>query len=306
MELLEQLAAVHSPSGSEEAMKSFILQYVENNKSNWKAQPTIHFGPQFQDCVVLVFGKPRTAVFAHMDTVGFHVQRNNYLVKAGKPKAEQGTLLVGKDEKGPIESRLKVEKNNDQEDLVCNFNRTINPGTTLTFKPNFRDMKDYIQSPYMDDRLGVYNALKLAETLEDGIICFSCWEEHGGGSVGYLTRFIYEQYGVQQALISDITWITNDIHHGNGVAVSVRDSGIPRRTFVDQILKLAEKSGINYQIEVEGGGGSDGIEIQRSPYPVNWCFIGAGESHVHSPDEKVHKDDIQAMINLYKYLMAEL
>lgn len=308
MELLEQLTAIHSPSGSEQAMQSFILNYVKENQKHWKVQPTVHHGPDFQDCVVLVFGEPRTAVFAHMDTVGFHVQRSNHLVKAGKPKAEEGYRLVGADKQGAIEGKLKLAQNDNETppDLICDFDRTIAPGTTLTFKPNFRKVEDYIQSPYMDDRLGVYNALKLAETLENGIICFSCWEEHGGGAVGYLTRFIYEQYGVRQALISDITWITDDIHHGKGVAVSVRDSGIPRRAFIDHVLKLAENSGIDYQVEVEGAGGSDGLEIQRSPYPVDWCFIGAGESNVHSPDEKVHRHDIDAMLKLYQYLMAKL
>ena len=72
----------------------------------------------------------------------------------------------------------------------------------------------------MDNRLGVWNALQVAETLKDGIICFSCWEEHGGGSVGYLAKFIYENYGVKQALISDITWVTKGVKHGEGVAIS--------------------------------------------------------------------------------------
>ena len=37
-------------------------------------------------------------------------------------------------------------------------------------------------------------------------------EEHGGGSVGYLAKFIYEKYGVKQAHISDITWVTEGVN----------------------------------------------------------------------------------------------
>ena len=40
--------------------------------------------------------------------------------------------------------------------------------------------------------------------------------------------------------------------------------------------------------------------------PWDWCFIGAAEQQVHSPDEKVHKKDIEGMISLYKLLMKEL
>ena len=126
----------------------------------------------------------------------------------------------------------------------------------------------------MDNRLGVWNALQVAETLEDGIICFSCWEEHGGGSVGYLAKFIYENYGVKQALISDITWVTKGVKHGEGVAISMRDSGLPRRSYVNKIIGLAKESGIPFQLEVENAGGSDGNALQRSPYPFDWCFIG--------------------------------
>ena len=41
-------------------------------------------------------------------------------------------------------------------------------------------------------------------------------------------------------------------------------------------------------------------------YPWDWCFIGAPEDNVHSPDEKVFKSDIDAMVQLYKKLMQEL
>ncbi|MEC7944727.1 MAG: M20/M25/M40 family metallo-hydrolase, partial [Bacteroidota bacterium] len=138
------------------------------------------------------------------------------------------------------------------------------------------------------------------------VICFSCWEEVGGGSVGYLGKYIYEKWSVRQALISDITWVTEGVKHGKGVVISRRDSGLPRRSYVDRILKLADESGIPYQIEVESAGGSDGNQLQKSSYPFDWCFVGAPEDHVHSPDEKVHKKDIEAMVQLYTYLMKHL
>jgi putative aminopeptidase FrvX len=152
----------------------------------------------------------------------------------------------------------------------------------------------------------VWNALKVAENLENGIICFSTWEEHGGGSVGYLAKFIYEKYGVKQALISDITWVTEGVKHAEGVAISIRDSGIPRRSYINKIISLAKESQIPFQLEVESAGGSDGNALQRSPYPFDWCFIGAPEDFVHTPDEKVHKSDIESMVKMYNYLMINL
>ena len=159
----------------------------------------------------------------------------------------------------------------------------------------------------MDNRLGVWNALEVAKTLENGVICFSSYEEVGGGSVGFLAKYIFEKWGVKQALISDITWVTDaSVKHAEGVAISRRDSGLPRRSYVDRIIKLAKKSTFLFQIEVESSGGSDGNQLQKSPYPFDWCFIGAPEDNVHSPDEKVHKKDIKSMTDLYKYLMKHL
>jgi putative aminopeptidase FrvX len=158
----------------------------------------------------------------------------------------------------------------------------------------------------MDNRLGVWTALRLCETITDGIIVFSCWEEHGGGSIPYLTRFIYENYQIRKALISDITWATDGVFLGKGVVVSMRDTGLPRRSFLNQIISLARESQILFQLEVENAGGSDGTEIQKQPYPIDWIFIGAAEENVHSPDEKVNKDDVKAMLQLYQYLMQKL
>lgn len=149
-------------------------------------------------------------------------------------------------------------------------------------------------------------ALRLCETLEHGIIAFSCWEEHGGGSVAYLAKYIYETYGVRQALISDITWVTEGVHAGQGCAISLRDSLIPRRSYVNRIRAIAADSGIPYQLEVEGSGGSDAKELQYAAAPWDWCFIGAPEDHVHSPDELVDKRDIASMLALYQVLMQKL
>ena len=307
MELLKSMCAVHAPAGNEVKMKEFILNYLKSNESSFIVKPEVISGNEIQDCIILKFGKPRTAIFAHMDSIGFTVRYGKQLIKLGGPRTNEGTELIGTDSIGFIDTELLViEDDSGQTTLEYIANRELDRGTELVFKPNWREDDHFVQCCYMDNRLGCYNALKVAETLENGIICFSCWEETGGGSVGYLGKYIYENYGVQQALISDITWKTEGVHHGKGVAISIRDSGIPRRSYINTILNLARKSGIPFQIEVESSGGSDGNALQKSPYPFDWCFIGAPEDHVHTANEKVHKKDIEAMIEMYKYLMAYL
>lgn len=305
MELLEKMCGIHAPAGGEQPMTKFVLDYIQSRKNEWKVEPEIFHGDGFQDCIVMVFGKPRTAVFAHLDSIGFTVKYDNEIVKVGGPVTREGIDLVGMDSNGSIETKLTIKDTDGVKSLHV-IDRSLDRGTTLTFKPNFRENDSFVQCCYMDNRLGVWNALKLAETLEDGVICFSCWEEHGGGSVGYLAKFIYENYNVKQALISDITWVTKGVKHGEGVVISMRDSGLPRRSYINRIIDLAKDSAVPFQLEVENAGGSDGNALQRSPYPFDWCFIGAPEDYVHSPDEKVHKKDIECMTALYKYLMKNL
>jgi putative aminopeptidase FrvX len=303
MKLLEQLCEVHAPSGEEKQMQEFLLRYIKREKKKWSTVPQVIYGDEFQDCIILKFGKPRTAIFSHIDSIGFTVRYHDQLLPIGSPDAEAGTKLVGKDSLGPIECQLEYDKDHH---AYYKFGRQIDRGTSLTYKPDFIDRKFFIQSPYLDNRLGVYCALKVAETLKDGIIVFSTWEEHGGGSVPFLAKYIYEQWNIKQALIADITWVSDGVEHGKGVAISMRDRNIPRQSFVRRIIAIATDQKIPFQLEVEGMGSSDGRELQTSPYPFDWCFVGAPEQHAHSPVEIVHKDDIKNMISLYKALMKNL
>jgi putative aminopeptidase FrvX len=300
--LLRTLCGIHAPSGNESAMTEFLLSYIRRHQPEWLVQPVVYSGEDFQHCIVLVFGKPRTAIFAHIDNIGYTVRYHRGLVAIGAPQARTGTHLVSTDAGEPETCTL------DKSDggLRYRSRHELPAGTTLSFAPSWKETESYVQCCYMDNRLGVLNALQLCATLRDGVVAFTCWEEHGGGSVSFVTRFLYEQFRIRQALISDITWATEGVKPGKGVAISLRDSGIPRKVYVDRILDLARRSGIAFQQEVEGSGGSDGTELQRQPYPIDWCFIGAPEEHVHSPEEKVHKRDIGSMFRLYAFLMENM
>lgn len=306
-QLLKELCGIKAPSGDEGKMTQFLLKYIKRNVASWKVKPIIYSGNQFQDMIILIFGNPETAVYAHIDSIGFTVRYGKQLIRIGGPHLEEGTRLVGNDSKGRIDCELMViENENGRKSAEYIFRREIDRGTSLTFKPDWRENRNFIQCCYMDNRLGVYNALKLAESLENGAIVFSTYEEHGGGTAQYAANFLFEKYGIKQSLISDITWVTEGVKHGKGVAISMRDSGIPRQSFVRKIIKLAEKSKIDFQLEVESAGGSDGQALQNSPYPIDWIFIGAPEDHVHSPNEIVHKKDIRSMLEMYRYLMKHL
>ena len=104
-----------------------------------------------------------------------------------------------------------------------------------------------------------------------------------------------------------LTWMAMyGLQVPKGPAISLRDSLIPRRSFVMRLVDIAQKAGIPFQLEVESAGGSDAKELQRAHAPWDWCFVGAPEDHVHSPDEIVYKKDIVNMVALFKVLMESL
>src|SRR3954463_11671154 len=107
-DLLKTMCAIHAPSGNEVAMKDFLLSYIKENQKKWKVRPTVIKGKGFQDNIILIFGKPRTAVFAHIDSIGFTVRYGKQLVKIGGPALRTGMKLVGTDSAGRHEVTLNT------------------------------------------------------------------------------------------------------------------------------------------------------------------------------------------------------
>jgi len=301
--LLEKLCKVFSPCGAETEMKNFLLAHIAQNSQRWLVRPQIIADESMLDCIGLVFGKPRLAIFAHMDTIGFMVRYQNQLVPVGSPSIDTDTVLTGTDGKGIIETGIRVDENHR---VYYTFPRSIETGTYLAFKPDFQQNGNLLQSPFLDNRIGLWNVLHLLPTMRDGLIFFTCGEENGGGSAGYLTKLMFEKYHVQNALIADVTWASDGIFPGEGVVISLKDHYIPRRSYIRHIIGIATRMGIRFQLEVEDEGSSDGGELQRSPYPISWCFIGPAGYKIHSPREKINMRDVKEMNKLYQALLVEL
>ena len=134
-DLLKEILQLNSVSGDEGDISAFILNHIAERKGHWKVVPEIYYGEEFQDNIVLVFGKPRTAVFAHMDTVGFTARYENQLVPIGGPELLDGVWLVGKDEAGPIRCKAKEINGNVYHD----FPRKIQTGTLLSYEQHIKE-----------------------------------------------------------------------------------------------------------------------------------------------------------------------
>ena len=73
MHLLKTLCAIHAPSGNESDLRDYILNHINLNIQDFKVKPTV-IKDGIQDCLILKFGNPKTAIFAHLDSIGFTVR----------------------------------------------------------------------------------------------------------------------------------------------------------------------------------------------------------------------------------------
>lgn len=290
MRLLEQLCAIHGPTGEEQRVRDFILHYINENSHSWKVKPTI-ISAGIQDNLILVFGKPQCAVISHMDSTGFTLSYNKKLLPIGSPSISEKIKL-----KTTIDYNKTYSITKGEDYFYLDSKESAPLGTTFTYKNNFNHENNIIQSPYLDNRLGIYILLELAKEMRNGIIAFTAFEEHYSGGVEKVLKIINEEYNVSAVLVNDITSETEGIKLNEGVVISLRDAVIPRRNFIDQIIDFAKKNKIKYQLEVEDQGASDGAVIQRSIYPIDWCFIGIAVENMHSDNERAHENDVSLLI----------
>jgi putative aminopeptidase FrvX len=307
MDLLKELCSIHAPSGEEKLMKDFVLGYVHREMSGWAQKPEI-VSEGIHDNLILVFGQPKIAIFCHMDSVGFTLQYNKRLIPVGSPDDRLPTRLKGVDTHGQISevNCLLLEEESGNTFLEIEDTTNFERGTSFTFASNYTEDGDIIRTPFLDNRAGVWLCLNLARKVENTIIVFTTYEEHGGGSVEFLAPMIYRQYGIRESLICDMTWSTQHIVLGSGPVISLRDKYIPRKLFLDKILKALREEGISFQLEVESSGSSDGGYLQKSSVPMDWCFIGACVDNIHSNSEQINSKDLYQTLELYYVLIKRL
>ena len=304
-ELLKNLTKIHAPSGEEDRVIKYIVEYIKKQK--WKTKPKIFHGADYKNNIMLVFGKPRVAIFSHIDSVGFMVGHNNTLTKIGGPNVRNKDKLNGFDSGGKVKATLhKKGKTRKNQKLSYKSRRSVDIGTNLTYIHTWKETPTIIKTCSQDDRMGSFIALKLAETLKNGILVFTAGEEVSGGDIEFLSKIIYTKYKVKQALISDIIGVGSGVTMGGGAIVSFRDRNIPRRVYVNKILEIVRNLPYKFQLEVGSTGGTDAANLITSPTPFDWCQIGVPVKHYHSPRETTNKKDAIATLNIYKELMKRL
>ena len=297
IELLFELLEIDSPSADEGPMADWIDAWVRSNCPEARIA-------RLGDSLIALRGEmPSTAIFAHIDTTGFTLGYDSRLISIGSPAPEDGTPVRETRSSSEAPRRGIVRELEEVWELA---EADGVPGTRWVYATSPRQAGDQIVSPYLDNRAGVWAALNALTRCSSIAVAFTTGEEHSGQGAFVCGRYLYENYAIDQALISDITWDTEHVHCGKGVAISLRDRMMPRQRFLDRVLSIAERSGIPFQREIESSGGSDGAYLQRSGFPIDWVFVGAPEKHPHTDHEVVDVRDLDAMADMLVALVEGL
>jgi len=294
LELLPVLQAIPGPSGDEGGIADFLQSHCSGI-----ANASVR---RHGDLLIVSRGQPRVGLFAHIDTIGFTLGPKRRLIPIGGPKTSGGERLQIVSGEGA--GRVRLVDGEERARRLSGRKGVLGSNWVYAAPLVFR--KDQVIGAYLDNRAGVWNAIRCLEEINDVAVAFTPGEEHSGRGAAVAARIMHDDLGIRRALISDISWHTRAIKNGKGPVVSYRDRSVPRRRYLDAVLEAAAASGVPFQHEVESDGGSDGSVVDRSPYPIDWVFVGAPQKQSHTPREECRVSDLLAMLELYRYLVPAL
>lgn len=190
---------------------------------------------------------------------------------------------------------------------------TIRLGDMVTLDRGFQTAGDLYVSKSMDDRVCVFimiEALKKATNHQVDVYAVATVQEEvglrGAAAAGSSIKPDIA-VGLDITLANDYPGIpeTHQVTKlGAGAAIKVMDASlICNIKVVDHMVKVAEKHGIKHQMEILPLGGTDPGAIQRLHGGIPSITLSVPTRYVHTVNETVHKDDVQASIDLLaKYI----
>jgi len=289
LDTLLELLVIPGPSGDEGAVADFVAHTIADQIADVR----VH---RIGDNVVAIKGDaPKTAVFAHTDTTGYTLGYDSALIPIGGPSAEDGDELRSASGATGI-YRRKDPKSSARLRRI--ENGQAEPGARFVYARAPKVKNGIVTAPYLDNRGGVWCALRALEAAPQIAVAFTTGEEMHGHGARVCAEYLHREHAITQAVIADLTWHTDDTPFGKGVVVSLRDAFCPRQAFLDRVLAVAQESGIPYQKEVQSNGSSDGGHIYRSSVPMDWVFVGAPEKAPHTAKEQADLSDLNAMTDL--------
>lgn len=331
--MLKTLSEAFGPSGCEDEVRDLIYNYMKplcdeifvDNLGNLICHKKGK----------LINGKS-IMLSAHMDEVGFivsHITDDGYLkiqpVGGISPEILfSKRVVIGKNRiKGIIGTKPVHFKNTEKSnikfsDLFVDIGaksredalKYADKGDYICFDSKYVEFGDgFIKSKALDDRVGCYSMIKIAEKKLDADIyyTFTVQEEVGCRGSKVTAKSIEPELAIviEGTTCSDVPGTDEfgfSTHIGNGPALSMRDGGsYADIELTEKIFDVAKKNSVKCQYKQTTLGGNDASSIQISGSGTRVTAISVPCRYIHSQSNVAKWSDIESLIQIVAYFIEE-
>jgi len=200
----------------------------------------------------------------------------------------------------------------------------IHIGSVIVFKKDvnmtFGPKKDKIVSNALDDKIGIFAVTSAFNTIDENILI----EKNIKLILGWLSQ---EEVGLRGAIIAsnyvqpdisidvDVTFDTSkctgisqekhgDMELGKGVVLEYGPH--TNYTLINDLKEIANKFALSYQESVAKAGGNNCSAIQLNAKDCATAHLGIPLRNMHTQVEMVHKDDVNACVDLIKLYIENM
>ena len=275
-------------------------------------------------------GARRVMIAAHMDEIGFvvsHIDPNGFLRFSPRgghvPRvliSQRVRILGRKPLIGVVEGvpaflkRDESQKVPELKDLFIDtglaekeVRKHVEVGDIVVLDRDYLEQGDICMAKAFDDRVGCYIVLetmrRLKRTAVDVYAVGTAQEEVGVRGAFNASRGITPDIGIALDVTAAFDTPGVSEHEqvtclGKGTAIKIADSAsISNHGIVKFMQGLAQKHRIKHQMEILPFGGTDASAMQRYGKGAV-CTLSVPTRYVHSPNEIIHKKDLEATIAL--------
>lgn len=304
---LKKLTSFPSVSGNEGKLALWLKKEMEPfSKKTW-IDPVGN--------LLAIKGKPKVAIFAHLDKVGYMISQ------IGKNEVRAVPLSKGKGLPGSnfwqveILGKKKVkgllyEKDKPEHKLaviVENSLKDIAVGDFIALSPNFSLIADnLVYSQGLDNKLGVLAAINIF--MKSSNLAFVGTVKEEAFKLG--AKIAARELKPKSAIILDVTYDENPqenypIKVGKGPAICLKDDLLPDKSMVSKLTQCATKYNIKHQLEVLESGGSNAKEIYDLFAGIPFVFVGIPIKFMHTANEIGSLSDLGEAVELISHFLAE-
>ncbi|MGB9793834.1 M42 family metallopeptidase [Caldisericum exile] len=322
--LIEKLVKTFGPSSKEDKVKHLIKEELK------KCDCEI-FEDKFGNLVAHIpQNGPKLMIASHLDTIGFIVTDidKNGLLRFTSIGGLRPSFLLGSrvlfengisgmiyyDDKENLwePKEFKVEKffidigAKSKKDAL-NF---VNIGMEGVFYPVFSKNYDRVISPSLDDRSGcaviveLLNNIKKKSLKYDLYAVFTVQEEIGVKGARTSTYEITPEFGIAVDVTTAGDFVDphiNALELGKGPAIKVMDGGmITNIDLRNELINVATKNKIPFQLEVITSGTTDAFAIQITKEGVKTAAVSIPTRYIHTQGEVIDLSDIKNTVALLK------